>query len=319
MPSCARQEPVRRRRSGSKLATIDGKASLLGEFEVFEGDYKKLFDSPAELREGDARGRAEGRGAGVPEESPHRRRAAVASREARSRERHDAPRPAPRVLLLRGAAAALPRPTPAAGVKVPANQRFVLPNGLTIVLVPKKDVPLIAFSGFVRGGALARSGRQAGRRLAGRRPARSRRRQAQRLRIRRRRRRRGRQLQRGRRRRGDHASAASSWRAIARCMIELLGRRADASAFRRRRSSRTTAIARSSSSSRRRIPIRRRSSASTGAPRCSASIPTAARRAAASARWPRITHGDVRELPRRATSAPIAPRWCSPAISMRSG
>jgi zinc protease len=42
-----------------------------------------------------------------------------------------------------------------AGVKVPANQRFVLPNGLTIVLVPRKDVPLIAFSGFVRGGALA--------------------------------------------------------------------------------------------------------------------------------------------------------------------
>jgi zinc protease len=41
------------------------------------------------------------------------------------------------------------------GVKVPVNQRFVLPNGLTIVLVPRKDVPLIAFSGFVRGGALA--------------------------------------------------------------------------------------------------------------------------------------------------------------------
>ena len=41
-----------------------------------------------------------------------------------------------------------------AGVKIPANERFVLPNGLTIVLLPKKDVPLIAFSGFVRGGAL---------------------------------------------------------------------------------------------------------------------------------------------------------------------
>ena len=40
------------------------------------------------------------------------------------------------------------------GVKVPANQRFVLSNGLTIILVPKKDVPLIAFNGFVRGGAL---------------------------------------------------------------------------------------------------------------------------------------------------------------------
>ena len=44
---------------------------------------------------------------------------------------------------------------PPAGIKVPATQRFVLPNGLTIVLVPKKDVPLIAFSGFVRGGALS--------------------------------------------------------------------------------------------------------------------------------------------------------------------
>ena len=30
-----------------QLATINGKASLLGSFEVFEGDYKKLFDSPA--------------------------------------------------------------------------------------------------------------------------------------------------------------------------------------------------------------------------------------------------------------------------------
>jgi len=41
------------------------------------------------------------------------------------------------------------------GVKVPAHQRFVLPNGLTVVLLPKKDVPLIAFNGYVRGGALA--------------------------------------------------------------------------------------------------------------------------------------------------------------------
>ncbi|MEO8064225.1 MAG: pitrilysin family protein [Pseudomonadota bacterium] len=30
-----------------QLATIDGKAGLLGSFEVYEGDYKKLFDSPA--------------------------------------------------------------------------------------------------------------------------------------------------------------------------------------------------------------------------------------------------------------------------------
>ena len=30
-----------------QIATIDGKAALLGQFEVFEGDYRKLFDSPA--------------------------------------------------------------------------------------------------------------------------------------------------------------------------------------------------------------------------------------------------------------------------------
>jgi zinc protease len=30
-----------------QIATINGKAALLGQFEVFEGDYQKLFDSPA--------------------------------------------------------------------------------------------------------------------------------------------------------------------------------------------------------------------------------------------------------------------------------
>lgn len=53
------------------------------------------------------------------------------------------------------AAAAAPAKTEAAGMKVPAHERVVLANGLTIVLVPKKEVPTIAFSGFVRGGALA--------------------------------------------------------------------------------------------------------------------------------------------------------------------
>lgn len=41
------------------------------------------------------------------------------------------------------------------GVKVPAHQRFVLGNGLTIILVPNREVPMIAFSGFVRGGSIA--------------------------------------------------------------------------------------------------------------------------------------------------------------------
>jgi zinc protease len=32
-----------------KLATIDGKAQLLGEFEVFHGDWAKLFDAPMQF------------------------------------------------------------------------------------------------------------------------------------------------------------------------------------------------------------------------------------------------------------------------------
>jgi zinc protease len=58
------------------------------------------------------------------------------------------------LFLAANATAAEPAAEPAA-LKVPAHQRFVLPNGLTIILLPKKEVPLIAFSGFVRGGAQA--------------------------------------------------------------------------------------------------------------------------------------------------------------------
>jgi zinc protease len=34
-----------------KLAAIDGKAQLLGEYEVFHGDWSKLFDAPARIAE----------------------------------------------------------------------------------------------------------------------------------------------------------------------------------------------------------------------------------------------------------------------------
>ena len=34
-----------------KLATIDGKAQLLGEYEVFHGDWSQLFDAPARIAE----------------------------------------------------------------------------------------------------------------------------------------------------------------------------------------------------------------------------------------------------------------------------
>ena len=65
--SCVDAELARCRRSGvtdaelsraknltaagfwKKLATIDGKAQLLGEYEVFHGDWPKLFDAPAQF------------------------------------------------------------------------------------------------------------------------------------------------------------------------------------------------------------------------------------------------------------------------------
>ncbi|MBS0387414.1 MAG: insulinase family protein [Proteobacteria bacterium] len=39
-------------------------------------------------------------------------------------------------------------------VKVPANERITLPNGLRLILVPRHDIPLVAFNLLLRGGAL---------------------------------------------------------------------------------------------------------------------------------------------------------------------
>lgn len=44
---------------------------------------------------------------------------------------------------------------PSAGaVQVPAHERVVLPNGITLLIVPSRDVPLIAFQAVLRGGPL---------------------------------------------------------------------------------------------------------------------------------------------------------------------
>jgi zinc protease len=41
----------------------------------------------------------------------------------------------------------------AVGVKIPPHQRFTLPNGAKLILIPRHDVPLIAFEAVLRGGA----------------------------------------------------------------------------------------------------------------------------------------------------------------------
>jgi len=40
------------------------------------------------------------------------------------------------------------------GVQVPAHERFVLDNGITLLIVTRRDVPLVAFNAVLRGGAL---------------------------------------------------------------------------------------------------------------------------------------------------------------------
>ena len=40
------------------------------------------------------------------------------------------------------------------GVRVPAHERVVLANGLTLIIIPKRDVPLVAFNAVLRGGEL---------------------------------------------------------------------------------------------------------------------------------------------------------------------
>lgn len=40
------------------------------------------------------------------------------------------------------------------GVQVPAHQRFVLDNGIRLIIVPRSDVPLVAFNAVLRGGSL---------------------------------------------------------------------------------------------------------------------------------------------------------------------
>ena len=48
---------------------------------------------------------------------------------------------------------ALTQPAPGA-VQVPPHERVVLPNGITLLIVPRRDVPLIAFQAVLRGGPL---------------------------------------------------------------------------------------------------------------------------------------------------------------------
>src|SRR5262249_42751156 len=125
------------------------------------------------LRKSDARRHPESCRTGLRETAPHGGRAEVSTRGNQGDAgpgRDGGQAMSARRLVARCAALfvgalvvnAFAAGTEPVGMKVPPNQRFVLPNGLTIVLLPKRDVPLIAFSGFVRGGQLADPAGKAG-------------------------------------------------------------------------------------------------------------------------------------------------------------
>jgi zinc protease len=56
------------------------------------------------------------------------------------------------LVVPRGSGSVLPKA--GGGVRVPAHERYVLDNGVTLVIVPRRDVPLVAFNAVLRGGSL---------------------------------------------------------------------------------------------------------------------------------------------------------------------
>lgn len=44
---------------------------------------------------------------------------------------------------------------PVGGVNVPPHERIVLPNGMTLIVMPRHDIPLVSFNGVLRGGESA--------------------------------------------------------------------------------------------------------------------------------------------------------------------
>jgi zinc protease len=56
------------------------------------------------------------------------------------------------MVMPRGSGNVLPKA--GGGVHVPAHERYVPDNGLTLAIVPRRDVPLVAFNAVLRGGSL---------------------------------------------------------------------------------------------------------------------------------------------------------------------
>jgi predicted Zn-dependent peptidase len=131
------------------LATIDGKAQALGQYAVLEGGYQRLFEAPhayETVTADDIRKLAT---------SCYDRAIALSVSHSGNSGCSPGRRPMRTIvaaLLFFCSTCVLAAGN---GVKVPQFERVQLPNGTVVLLTERHDVPLIAFSAVLRGGAVS--------------------------------------------------------------------------------------------------------------------------------------------------------------------
>ncbi len=126
-----------------QLSTIDGKAHLLGEYESLRGGWRNLFQAP-ERHAAVTRADIAVAAAPAAESAPAHGRHAAAARRGPMLSPHDASSPVRRII----------EPEPHGLWRTGARAHACSANGMTLVMVPRRDVPLVAFQLLIRGGAL---------------------------------------------------------------------------------------------------------------------------------------------------------------------
>src|SRR6202008_3223214 len=125
----------------------------IGTYEVFMG-LQQVVRYSEKLLGGDQRRRSARREKVFWSQQPHRR-------DAASRERRESKtmmRPTKNLLLAALLGTALlfgPAPTRAQTLHLPAHEKFVMKNGLTVLLLEKRGVPMVNVFALVKTGSAA--------------------------------------------------------------------------------------------------------------------------------------------------------------------
>ena len=139
-----------------QMRTINGRANTIGTYEVFFGDYRKLFDA------------AKNYGAVTKEDvqrvareyfGPNNRTVAtlIRGRPAGRGERQVMSRrqPVMRILCSRSAAFPVLASWPKAQPEISSHEKMILKNGMTVLLMEKRGVPMVRFAAIVKAGSTA--------------------------------------------------------------------------------------------------------------------------------------------------------------------